>query len=242
MNNDLTAKITTSNLDAELDALMEDAIAEVAAEAVIDETPAVVAEIDPIEALAEIEAEAVATETRAAAYAEQSADEADAANDDDGSSSVTPISAAKSKRSKRIAGAPSLTLNAMPEEELRKVACLLTTDDADAIDPTPLLEKIDSLAKKVGDKALNLLRFNATGDKTKLQVYTRLGLDELVKRGSITSKELTAHYQGVKYSEGTARSQANQLMSLLPAMGVADVSGRTLTLRSDSAIAAKFVA
>lgn len=227
-----------ANLDAELNELMADATAvtviEPVAEAAND------GEVD----LESLEAAAFAEETKTAVYAEQAAEEiedlpAPVASDD---SAVTPITAAKTPRVKRAVGSkPSAVLEAMNDETFLKVACLLTTDDPTTVDGEAVKTTVDSLAKKIGDKALNLLRFNETGDKSKLQVYTRLGLDFLLKNGTMDSKALTAHFQATKYSLGTARSQANQIMGLLPAMKVGLMSGRAMSINPDSAIVAKLV-
>lgn len=98
---------------------------------------------------------------------------------------------------------------------------------------------INKLAKKVAEKAVNLLRHRASPDN--VQVYTRIGMDLLLKKGELTSKGLTDKFLE-KYTPGTARAQANQIMNLFPALKVADKVGSTLTLNDDSVIVAEYKA
>lgn len=98
---------------------------------------------------------------------------------------------------------------------------------------------VDGLAKKIGEKAVNLVRqrHNPAG----VQVYTRIALDTLIENGSITSKDLVEAYRANKYKDGTCRAQSNQIMGLFPALGIADRPDRgTLKLSKDSAIVADY--
>lgn len=105
-------------------------------------------------------------------------------------------------------------------------------DDAGLIAATGGI--INKLAKKVGEKAINLLRHR--DNPTQVQVYTRMGLDQLAKEGTITSKGLVDMFS-TKYKPGTARAQANQLMHLFPALQVATVnSDKSLVANKDSVI------
>lgn len=98
------------------------------------------------------------------------------------------------------------------------------------------MEDLDSLPKKVGEKAVNLIAHIAGG--AGLSCYTRIALEMLLESGELTSKALYERYKARPYSEGTSRSQCGQLMQLLPAMGIAErpVPG-SLVLIKDSPIA-----
>lgn len=96
---------------------------------------------------------------------------------------------------------------------------------------------IDNLAKKVGEKAVNLLRFRSQPDQ--VQVYTRMGLNQLVTQGEVTSKGFVDLFSA-KYKPGTARAQGSQLMQLFPALGVATKDGSTLKLNRSSVIVQAF--
>ncbi len=140
----------------------------------------------------------------------------------------------------RAAGAKAsqVLASVMDEESMLKAACLVSGDVEDPELVDQLKSDVDNLAKKVGDKAVNLLRFHSVPNK--LQNYTRLGLEHLVKNGSTSSADLTKLLQGAGYTIGTARSQANQLMSLFPTLKVANRAGKTLTLNEDSTIVESF--
>lgn len=222
------------DIDAEIAALIGDAT-NVTAEAVSG--PTAYADID-MEAL---EAEATAAEIKSTAYKEQEAEQPAAGNDDP--SNVTPITTAKTSRAPRVsraagAKASAVLSSVMDEPALLRVACLVNGDVEDVSTVDTLKSTVDNLAKKVGDKAVNLLRWQH--DPKKLQGYTRLGVEHLLEHSTISSKSLTEHFQKSGYTIGTARSQANQLMSLLPALKVASKSGRELTVNADSTIVASF--
>jgi len=235
MNNE-TQNATDTTLDDELESLIGDATTVTAVASA--EVEAANDEID----LEEIESVAVAQATKEAAYAEQEPEQADP------NSNVTPIAAAKTKKSStprpsRAAGAKAsavLTSVIKEDDQLLKAAMLVTTDQEDPALVDQLKSVVDGLAKKVGDKAVNLLRNQS--EPKKLQNYTRLGLAHLIEEGSTSSKMLTDAFQKAGYTLGTARSQANQLMALLPALKVADKSGKNLTLNADSSIVANFKA
>lgn len=227
----IESPVDDSQLDAELQALIGDAAPVITA-------TAEVAEVD----LEMLDAEATAAEIKSSAYAEQ---EAPVAANDDEAPIVATTTAAKSKttrapRVSRAAGGKSSAVLAsvMPAEALLKAACLVSGDVEDPALVDALKTNVDSLAKKVGDKAVNLLR-NAS-DPRKLQNYTRLGLEFLIENGAASSKTLTDMLQAKGYTIGTARSQANQLMALLPALKVADRSGRNLALNADSTLVTQF--
>lgn len=233
MNNE--ANMTDSELDEELKMLLADATNETA---VVEE---------PIIDMDELDAAATVAEVKSAAYADQ-----DAANDPDAGSAsaeveettatATPARTSRAPRVSRAAGAKSSSVlgSVMTEDALLKAACLVEGDTESPETTDALKTTVDGLAKKVGDKAVNLLRYQ--NEPKKLQNYTRVGLEYLLSNGSASSKDLTELLQKRGYTIGTARSQANQLMSLLPALKVADKMGRGLTVNSQSLIAKNFTA
>lgn len=222
-NENNTVAIDDATLDAELEALIGDATeaAETTAEAVAEDV-----DID----LEEIEAAAAAETLKQEAYAEQEAEEADAAV-----ATVTPIAKSRAPRSSVSGMKPSAAIEkVLGEEGLARAAMLVTGEQESPEITQQLKDTVDSLAKKVGDKAVNLLRY--AGQPNKLQGYTRLGIEHLINAGDANSRSLTDHLQAQGYTIGTARSQANQLMSLLPALGIATRSGKQLTLNKDSGL------
>lgn len=128
------------------------------------------------------------------------------------------------------------------DAEKLNAACVLEVGDEPSDANTAQVGgMMDKLAKKIGEKFVNLLR--GRDDVQNLQVYTRIGIEKLVKDGTMTSKGLTDHYHsgagGKNYSIGTARAQCNQLMTLLPASKIAiETSKGTLEINPNSAILA----
>ena len=107
-------------------------------------------------------------------------------------------------------------------------------------DLTELLKErmasLDTLPKKVGEKAVNLIAHLA--GNSKLSCYTEIALEILLETGELSSKTLYDRYKARPYSEGTSRSQCGQLMQLLPAMGIAErPTTGSLTLVKDSPMA-----
>ncbi|MFK8774032.1 hypothetical protein [Aeromonas caviae] len=107
-------------------------------------------------------------------------------------------------------------------------------------DLTELLKErmasLDTLPKKVGEKAVNLIAHLA--GNSKLSCYTEIALEMLLETGELSSKALYDRYKARPYSEGTSRSQCGQLMQLLPAMGIAErPTTGSLTLVKDSPMA-----
>ncbi len=229
-NNESVLDAAPDQLDAELHALIGDATA--SNDDAVETSAVATEEID----LEELDAAAAAETVKAEAYADQSADESDGT----ASATVTPISAAKRSRVSRAAGAKAFDVlkGAMNDDELQKAAMLVSGDADDPALVDALRDTVNGLAKKVGDKATNLLRH--AGNPAKLQKFTSIGLNYLREKGSFSSKDLVDHYQTQGYTIGTARSQANQIMTLLPALKVAEKSGRVLTKREDSSLLASY--
>lgn len=98
---------------------------------------------------------------------------------------------------------------------------------------------IDKLAKKVAEKAVNLIRYRSAPDN--IQGYTRKGLDLLISQGEVTSKQMVDMMRAAKYTDGTSRAQSNQLFQLFPALGIAERGDKsTMKLVKGSAIVSDY--
>ena len=94
--------------------------------------------------------------------------------------------------------------------------------------------KLDTLAKKVREKVVNLIECQVEGRAP--SVYTTIALKLLEEKGAFTVSDLRNKYIERPYSPGTASAQASQMMIMLPAMGIAQREGKTLHLDPDSTI------
>ncbi|MTH61133.1 hypothetical protein [Paracoccus litorisediminis] len=90
---------------------------------------------------------------------------------------------------------------------------------------------------KVAEKWENLLTSLAAGAKPSCYIVTTMQL--LNVKGTITSTDLVAAMKAEGAGDGTARSQAGQMMALFPLMGIGLRTGQTLALRQDSVVAQK---
>jgi hypothetical protein len=236
--------------EAVTEALSED----VAADAQIDALGADLDDLDallgsdvafPTSTIEEVAQELAMVETREELYAETDADAAGAADLVVETEAAPAESEKPGKIKARAHGAskPSAALIA----RLGSVEAVEAHLHIDASDGTlsradlstlikSRMEDLDSLPKKVGEKAVNLIAHIAGG--AGLSCYTRIALEMLLESGELTSKALYERYKARPYSEGTSRSQCGQLMQLLPAMGIAErpVPG-SLVLIKDSPIA-----
>lgn len=102
------------------------------------------------------------------------------------------------------------------------------------------LEVIDALPKKVGEKATNLFDFLKTGEH--LSVYTKIAFDLLLEKSTFTSEDLRAAMLAHGYTTGTSNSQAQQMMTLLPALKVGVRVKNIMTKNPESMILAKYEA
>ncbi|WP_321149328.1 hypothetical protein [Aeromonas jandaei] len=236
--------------EAVTEAISEDA----AADAQIDALGADLDDLDallgsdvafPTSTIEEVAQELAMVETREELYAETDADAAGAADLVVETEAAPAESEKPAKIKARAHGAskPSAALIA----RLGSVEAVEAHLHIDASDGTlsradlstlikSRMEDLDSLPKKVGEKAVNLIAHIAGG--AGLSCYTRIALEMLLESGELTSKALYERYKARPYSEGTSRSQCGQLMQLLPAMGIAErpVPG-SLVLIKDSPIA-----
>lgn len=97
-----------------------------------------------------------------------------------------------------------------------------------------LVNEVDTLAKKVKEKAINV--FLAIDGKASLSVFTKIAIDMLAEKKELTSSELKNRYLGRPYSPGTAGAQSSQMMKLLPALKIATREGSRLYLDEDSPV------
>ncbi len=85
---------------------------------------------------------------------------------------------------------------------------------------------------KVAEKFDNLFTALSVGKEP--SVYVMVAFKLLDSKGSMTSADIVGAYKASGLGEGTARSQSGQIMNLFATVKIADRSGQTLTLRSDS--------
>lgn len=96
------------------------------------------------------------------------------------------------------------------------------------------LAEIDGLPVKIQEKVVNFYAHVAQG--ATLSTYTVIAIRLLQKEGELTSKTLKDAYIARPYTEGTASSQATQMMRLLPLLGLAKRNGSKLVVNSDSVL------
>lgn len=156
----------------------------------------------------------------------------------------TPTAQAKKKApaTKRISTAGMAKSEALATALGDKLDTLLMVDSDDLALPADeqfdkriaLLEKIDGLPKKIGEKATNLFAHVSKG--AQLSNYTRIAINFLLQHGEMTSKQLKDTYLARPYSEGTSSSQTTQLMNLLPALGIAKKEAGKLVINPTSTL------
>lgn len=156
----------------------------------------------------------------------------------------TPVAQTKKKApaTKRISTAGMAKSEALATALGDKLDTLLMVDSDDLALPADeqfdkriaLLEKIDGLPKKIGEKATNLFAHVSKG--AQLSNYTRIAINFLLANGEMTSKQLKDTYLARPYSEGTASSQTTQLMNLLPALGIAKKEAGKLVVNPTSTL------
>ena len=131
--------------------------------------------------------------------------------------------AARKKRAKKVAGTGTgkRVGRAAAAGSLAAYAQSLFPIDT-SIEPV-----VAALPKKCQEKAAGYFAHRA--GKGKLSVFMQQALKAVHDMPSVTAAELVVLYQGSGYSLGTARSQAQQMMTVLPAIGLATRSGATLT-------------
>ena len=245
-------------VDAELDALLnglddEDASSEVAAKGT--ELPDGMNELDAsTETITPVKEKPKAKKPRAKKPVAKKAKEVSKVTDNK-KPDPTDKKSAKGKEtdSKKKESKPRLNLTGMkPSVAIKTILgdelgpLILTEEEHgfSAQKKRPLIEKrlagFDELAKKQGEKVINMMKWLHNGSK--LKAFTQMAIQHLIDKGETTSAELKQHYLDRPYGVGTANSISNQMMTLLPELGIATRDGKTLTLNKGSTIVAKFKA
>ncbi len=120
------------------------------------------------------------------------------------------------------AGAFAMQPGAIPEEE-----------------KTFLLSKRPS-QKKIAEKFDNTIALLHAGRTP--SVYVMKCFQHLHANKTVTSADMVAALKAAGYTDGTARSQAGQIMLLFALLGIATRAGQTLTLIEESIFAEKIAA
>lgn len=242
------------DLDIELEAGNDEVEEIVEVEAAAEDADAVV---EVMEESAEAEAEVEATHeeldanldiddldialARSEGYESQ---ESDVQTVEDADQALADAKANKPARKKaasstpRTPGVPRST-KSLPDLE---PATFVLEGDASAMSATELDDaKAAVLAavpsqKKIAEKYENL--FQALAANKQPSVYVVGAFKLLEQKGEFTSAELVGAFKG-SYSQGTAQSQAGQIMNLFDRVKIASRSGNKLTANPNSVVAAK---
>ena len=162
--------------------------------------------------------------------------------------STAPVAPVASKKTPRVAKTPRTPSSGTSTKTPR--VDVATLDDSvfeiiigAPVDKAAVLAK-KPLQKKIGEKFDNIFLSISAG--TAPSRYIEIAFRKLEALGTMTSADLIAAMLASPSSgpndtlgKGTAHSQAGQIMTLFSVLGIADRSGHALTLRPDSAIAAK---
>lgn len=126
------------------------------------------------------------------------------------------------KRVSRVASAGSLGKHAA----VVAGGAVLLVENGTPVDPEALVDGIGAV--KIRDKAVNFLDHFHKG--AALSVFTKAGFDMLLADGEVTlGKLIKALHEGrfgKSYSDGTSRSQGQQVVALLKTFGVINAAGR----------------
>ena len=118
--------------------------------------------------------------------------------------------------------APSSKPKSKPKGKTEKVETVAARNfhDVAAIDKPAFNRAREGLAKKVGEKADNVVQAIERGKK--LSRYTADAVVLLSKEGRMSAKRLCEAFIKNNLSEGTARAQSQQMTSLFKALGIAE--------------------
>lgn len=199
---------------------------------------------DVIEDISEDEERALQAEAvRNAAYRMQDEEADEAAVDMEAPEKVAePPKVRAVKRTTTASAAPIVRdLSALPAE----LFVLFKTQNLESFDDLENNKRdvmtLRPTAKKVGEKFDNLfisLGRNVLPSTTVVQCFQKLLLT-----GVASSADLITHLRTTSgYTPGTASAQAQQVMALFPAVGLAHRKGSTLELNADSCIAERLKA
>ena len=143
-----------------------------------------------------------------------------------------PVFASKSEALvHRVGGADGIVLEASDAD--------LSETDRQAKNDA-FLASVNTTAKKVQEKVINIMASAAKG--VKLSAFTDTALRVLLTKGSVTSKDIFEAMITDDWTVGTARSQSQQMMQLLPLVRIANRSKDVLTVNPDSVLAEHFKA
>ena len=200
--------------------------------------------------LAEIERQEEAAELRQAAYAEQTGDTMSINTEDapqtvqeapgGGTTGSTPRKARKASTTPAAPRKGAFTSPGAFVASFYGDEVVLYENDISQvkIDTASLIDTVN--AKKVKEKIVNF--FDAYHNNKNYSVYTKLAIDYLREHGKISAGVLVAlltttskkHNIAASYSDGTARSQAQQQISMLRTLGIINPNGE---LHTDSTFA-----
>lgn len=191
-------------------------------------------EADPVEALSDAVGEIESEEAVAQAYKDQ-----EGSTESDAPATPGKAPAKKGTRMNTAGMKPSDVVRAKMGTTIHKTFITALSDarlpDADLnalIDGR--VNAIDGLPKKVGEKVINVLQHLSSG--VTISCFTRMALDLLKSKGTISTKDIRDAYLKRPYSAGTSNAQSSQMMAVLPFLGIATKSGNTLTIDQDSAL------
>jgi hypothetical protein len=242
-------------VEPEVDEILEAAIEPEVEAAVAGETPIIEPDTSAVEShddalLDEVAADAAIIDATQAAYAEAGTAAGPVSDaDKPADESVEGVEKAKGKPRATVRQGPPLSKSQKVVAKLgEKASEFLLLEIADAeLDEEALkakqekvLAEIDSLAKKVGEKATMLFGWLKNGGA--LNEVMRRTFEVLAKDGELTSGEkgnLQQNLLSKPYSKGTAASQANQMFMLLPALKVTVKERGKMVANPDSLILAK---
>lgn len=150
-----------------------------------------------------------------------------------------PSPAEKKPRAPKAAGAPKVErdLAALPRETFVLLTSQNDDDHFDLDTNKTAVLALRPTQKKIADKFDNL--FAAVNAGRDPSVYVTACLKTLVAKGTVTTNDLVTALTESKYTIGTARSQAGQVMTLFATLKIGTRSGQTLTLNPDSLLVEK---
>lgn len=149
---------------------------------------------------------------------------------------------AKAKTTKVVKAKSSSPVSRTPRVDLSSMASFnfVLEGDVDAMsDEDKDAAKVATLAlmpkqKKIAEKFENLFQALSLGKLPSVYVVQAFKL--LDSKKTMSSADLVAHFKG-SYKQGTAMSQAGQIMNLFDAVKIATRSKNSLTLNADSVLA-----
>jgi hypothetical protein len=221
------------SVESLLDELDLDETVEAAAEEEVVEELSLDAELDD-ESLRALDADIAREEV----YAEQESD----LNVD-----PAPTQAEPEKKRARSKNASSTAKTSVPRaaRDLNSVEAgmfVLEGDAASLSDTDKDAAKTATIAlkpgqKKIAEKFENLFLSLAAGRKPSTFIVDAFAL--LEKQGSIAASDIIAAYKADGYSQGTAASQAGQIMHLFDTVKIATRAKNTLTINPNSTVASR---